>query len=141
MGSEYDGMTASELLDIVRKTWIEYDLQQAIGSAPPDEDYIGAHIIDCAVYATPADETADLKAQLSAALEREATLREALRDIETEITVEMERGGQLAWATLQRVKSVAHAALHNAAQIARRALDGAGREGVSNVSDTEDSRS
>lgn len=52
--TEYDNLTADELLDVVRKTWIDYDLKSAIETAPPNDDYIAAHIIDVAVYATPA---------------------------------------------------------------------------------------
>lgn len=53
----YDGMTAAELLNIVRETWIEYDLNSAIEDAP--ENYIAAHIINEAVYATPAPDAKD----------------------------------------------------------------------------------
>ena len=59
--TEYDGMTEHELLTIIRDTWIQYDLKSAIETAPPDDDYVAAHIIDCAVYANPAaDELTDL---------------------------------------------------------------------------------
>lgn len=78
VGTEYNGMTASELLDIVRKTWIEYDLKSAIETAPHDDDYIAAHIIDIAVYAKPLEPLAELQVARDRIAELEAERKEII---------------------------------------------------------------
>lgn len=78
---DYSVLTASELLDTVRKTWRDGEIKYAVESTNDKDDFVAATIIDLALSATPApDAQADTLAKAEGRVSELEAANEAQRN-------------------------------------------------------------